>query len=37
MCHLLNGLYDRLESNGVKVRIQIPNHSIIGRPSIGRF
>jgi hypothetical protein len=35
--HSLNGLHNRLELNGVEVRIQILDHSIIGRPSIECF
>jgi hypothetical protein len=37
MCHLLDGLYDSLELNGIKIWIHISDHSIIRRPSIGRF
>jgi hypothetical protein len=36
-CHPLDGLHDNLELNGVEIHIQIPDHYIIGRPSIGCF
>jgi hypothetical protein len=36
-CHPLDGLHDSLELNDVEIRIQILDHSTIGRPSIERF